>query len=162
MSPMLSVQVPATIALIGVVVNAVVSQRQHRDKERAALRDRKRKEASDVLVEALGAATAYWDLVEDLGADFSGIGDRIPTRADLGQAVRAVLAAELKLELLDLDPKQSLKTLRQAVQHNQTALESGNDQRTDHEATQAARTEMIKQFRATLTRIDAEAKASDH
>ncbi|WP_130915598.1 hypothetical protein [Nocardia cyriacigeorgica] len=30
----------ATIALIGVIINAVISQRQHRDKERAALKER--------------------------------------------------------------------------------------------------------------------------
>lgn len=149
--------VAALIALGGVLVNARVSERQHREKDAATLRDRNRKDAVDAMVEALAASMRLWDLVGTIhslavGLDDVSEDDR-PTLSQLNAAWMAMMSAELKLELLDIASFKEVSALREALGTIRDTAHMGSDIE-DFASSWDAREAMVKSFQFALKQID--------
>ncbi|MFC9473075.1 hypothetical protein ACFTS5_12910 [Nocardia sp. NPDC056952] len=146
----------ATIALIGVLINAAVSQRQHRDKDSAAIRDRNRTEAIDALLEALSATMDLWILVGIMHNKIMGkaMSTADPTDSELDTARAKIINAKLKLELLGLGGSDNVDEVRKSLNRLALEFKAGNKSSGFAEAMRT-RDKMIASFQATLAQIDA-------
>ncbi|MEU1961536.1 hypothetical protein [Nocardia sp. NPDC019304] len=147
----------ALIAFSGVALTAWISQRQHREKDRAAVRDRNYKQAVDALVEALTISAETWEVVGRFAIDKMGKtppDNVVPTHVECIAAVSRMNTAELKLELLSLDEDQLYRQLRKKFVKLLDAADKGKIEEIEFDSAFELRKRLINSFRASLTRLD--------
>ncbi|MGV9748579.1 hypothetical protein [Nocardia farcinica] len=146
--------VAAVVALLGVGINVLIAERHHKDKQRAEVRERNRKEAVNAMVDALTATMTYWRLAGAVDDIRIGLVDfEPPTESELTAARNEMIAAQAKLQLLGLD-EDSVDKVRVEIRRLQRAFDMSPAKTVDWKNAHQERKAMIQGFRETLERFD--------